>query len=115
MDTLLYNGDFARDGRGYPIPCSGAQELLQRALIRLTVQKGSFIYDPDLGSRLSLLKNTTRNMEARALELIQEALLELPQLTPVGVSIQPQQGRENLSLTVLLNLEGQSSQLEVIV
>ena len=89
--------------------------MLQRALIRLTVQKGSFVYDPDLGSRLSLLKNTTRNMEARALELVQEALLELPQLTPVGVSIQPQQGGENLSLTVLLNLEGQSSQLEVIV
>ncbi len=115
MDTLLYNGDFARDGRGFPIPCSGIRELLQQALIRLTVQKGSFVYDPQLGSRLSSLKNTTRNIEARALELVREALLDLPQLIPEGVTVRAQQGGENLFLTVRLNLEGQSSQLEVTV
>ena len=32
MDTLLYNGDFARDGRGISHSCSGAQELVATGL-----------------------------------------------------------------------------------
>lgn len=115
MDTLLYNGDFAIDGRGYPIPCTGAQELLQQALIRLTVRRGSFAYDPTLGSRLFSLKSTGGNLEARALELIKEALLDLPELTPVGVEARLENNGENLCLTVLLQANGQRVQLEVTV
>lgn len=115
MDTLLYNGDFAVDGRGYPIPCTGAQELLQQALIRLTVQQGCFDYDPSLGSRLYTLKSNGRDLEARALELVKEALLDMPRLTPVGVEASSENNGENLRLTVLLQMSGQRAQLEVTV
>lgn len=115
MDTLLYDGDFKVDGRGRPIPCTGYQELLQRALIRLTVRRGSFDYDPELGSRLDTLGQATHNLEARALELIREALLPLTGLTPTGVIAEPYHGGENLRLTVLLQAGEQHTQLEVTV
>ena len=54
-------------------------------------------------------------MEARALELIKEALLDLPELTPVGVEARLENNGENLCLTVLLQANGQRAQLEVTV
>ena len=50
IDTLLVNGEHFTDNRGIPIRISGERELIQRALLRLTIQKGSFTQDPALGS-----------------------------------------------------------------
>ena len=78
MDTAICSGDFLLDGRGRPVVISGMQEILQRALIRLTVQKGSFIYDPELGSRLFTLKSTSGDLQKQATNLVREALSRKP-------------------------------------
>ena len=82
LDTLLYAGDHAPDGRGLPAPVHGARELLQRALIRLCVKKGSFALDPGLGSELYRLPHVSgAALERAALSFVQEALVPLPQLS----------------------------------
>ena len=71
MDTAISNGDFMLDSNGIPISIYGIQEILQRALIRLTVRKGSFIYDTNLGSDLYKLKKTTSTSnKSRALSMV---------------------------------------------
>ena len=64
MDTAIKDGDFQTNGSGLPVRISGAQELLQRVMFRLTVKKGSFFYDQQLGSRLYTLKGSYGNREA---------------------------------------------------
>lgn len=113
MDPLLKDGDFLVDGRGYPIPCTGMQELLQRALIRLTVPQGSFDLDPQLGSRLHLLRAASSGMAEQALDCVREALLPIPELTPLRVEARQMDARENVSLTVWLQAGNQRQELEV--
>lgn len=81
MDTALKNGDFLPDSNGRPKQIGGEQELLQRAAIRLKIPLGSFVYDPQLGSRLHELKPGDSGLNARALTMAQEALRSLPQVT----------------------------------
>ena len=50
MDLVLYHGDHRRDERGYPQQAEGTAEKIQQAIIRLTVPKGRFALDPELGS-----------------------------------------------------------------
>lgn len=83
MDIRLDQGDFAVGVSGLPSSVSGREELLQRALIRLTVPRGSFSYDPGLGSRLHTLVMSGADLSARARELVEEALAALP-----GVSVE---------------------------
>ena len=86
MDTLLSQGDHKRNGQGFLIPISGAQEAIQRAMIRLSVPKGSFAPNPKLGSRLFLLgKAPERQTEELALEYAKEALLEEEQVQATAV------------------------------
>lgn len=77
MDTALYHGDHMRDERGFVQKIGGAQEAVQRAMIRLTVPKGSFKPDSELGSRLYTLAKVTDRDKAQelAVEYAQEALL----------------------------------------
>lgn len=39
MDTAIKDGDFQTNGSGLPVRISGAQELLQRVMFRLTVKR----------------------------------------------------------------------------
>ena len=80
MDTAISNGDFICDSKGIPVELTGYDELLQRVLIRLTVKKGSFIYDTSLGSRLYTLKSTDGNLKERALSLVREALVDISEV-----------------------------------
>lgn len=50
-DVKITNGDVDVDSAGSPLRISGADARFQRALICLTVPKGSFIYDRELGTR----------------------------------------------------------------
>lgn len=75
MDTKIKNGDFIRDSSGLLQTVECFDEILQRAYIRLTVPKGKFIFDRNLGSRLTLVWREKENLrEQRALQLAQEAL-----------------------------------------
>ena len=53
MELKLVNGDYLPDGRGGLEQAE--EEILQRALSRLTARRGSFPFLPKFGSRLCLL------------------------------------------------------------
>lgn len=89
MDIRLDGGDFAVGANGLPASVSGKDELLQRAVIRLTVPRGSFSYDPQLGSRLHTLVMSGTDLSARARELVEEALSMLPELSVEQVACTP--------------------------
>lgn len=102
MDTAISNGDFLRNSTGTPVEIHGYEEILQRVLIRLTVKKGSFIYDNSLGSRLYTLKASDVNLKERALSLVREALIDVPEVTVNDVQTALSNNGENLKLTVIL-------------
>ena len=52
MENLLREGDYVPDGFGGFTRLHGAQEVLARALFKLTCRNGSFPFLPELGSRL---------------------------------------------------------------
>jgi phage gp46-like protein len=115
LDTLLANGDHACNSRGVPIKLTGDRELIQRALLRLCVRKGSFEQDPALGSELyKLAQARIRNgvdMERLALSYAQEALLPMPQVTVTAVSFS--KGGSTPELTVKLRINENQYALEV--
>ncbi|MBQ9742434.1 MAG: hypothetical protein IJV88_02010 [Ruminococcus sp.] len=49
MDVLIKDGDMCLDFTGNPVYTEGAKELIQRMCICIATEKGSFIYDKDLG------------------------------------------------------------------
>ena len=55
IDYKLENGDLVRKGLGDLQIVEGIEAKKQSMMIRLTVERGSFIYDDTLGSRLKLL------------------------------------------------------------
>lgn len=78
MDILLFQGDHGRDSRGFPQVLRGAREKAQQAMIRLTVQKGKFRLDPELGSLFYKLGEAAEiSRQDLALEYAKEALLGL--------------------------------------
>ena len=115
MDTLLYGGDFAKDARGYPVLVSGVQELLQQALIRLKVKKGSFVYDPELGSELHTLQPGGSDLSAQALRLAREALKQMGSIQVQQAAVRRVERPENLEIVVTLKAVGQNGQWEVVV
>ena len=52
MENLLRDGDYVPNGFGGFTRLYGTQELLARALFKLTCRRGSFPFLPELGSRL---------------------------------------------------------------
>jgi hypothetical protein len=84
MDTALHGGDFAPAANGRPYRIGGAEEMFQRAAIRLTVPEGRFCYDASLGSRLNTLTGKEPDPGAAALSFAQEALRRIPGITALG-------------------------------
>ncbi len=115
MDTALKNGDFCLGTTGKPFLISGAKEILQRALIRLTVKKGSFIYDKNLGSRLYTLKSSTGNLKNTASILVNEALADMKEVKVDSVDVSFADSAENLRISVNLSIDKNKEELEVIV
>ncbi len=80
MDLLLdlEGRDQAQTPQGWPVPVTGAEEMAQRVRLRLTVRRGSFRLDPELGSRLyAMPRGEAAVMERFAREAIEEALAPL--------------------------------------
>lgn len=81
MDIKLYNGDFVRCPGGF-LSVSGNDEILQRALIRLSVMRGKFLPDLSFGSRLYTLRSSDRSqLTAKARIFANEALM------PMGLEV----------------------------
>lgn len=93
MDTLIRAGDHGVCARGYPAVIDGAQEIMQRALLRLCVRKGSFALDPALGSELHRLRFMSgQHLERAALAYVQEALAPMRELRVLGVQCEQRDG-----------------------
>ena len=54
MELKIRNGDYIADGIGGERRADGAEALLERALFRLSVRRGSFPFLPELGSELGM-------------------------------------------------------------
>lgn len=115
MDTAINSGDFLLDSRGFPSVVSGIPEILQRVLIRLTVKKGSFIYDTNLGSDLYKLKAGSKNIKGEALNMIREAISPLYGVEVDDVSIRAKNSGENLDLNIILSINKKREELEVVI
>lgn len=113
MDTAISNGDFLCDSKNCPIELSGYDEILQRVLIRLSIKKGSFVYDTSLGSRLYTLKSSDSNIKQNALNLVREALVDIPEVFVDDVYTSFNNNGENLDLTVVLSIN--NTQKDVVI
>lgn len=116
MDTALYDGDFKVDSTGYPIRISDLEETLQQVIIRLLVKKGSFIYDPELGSNLSNLKSSyisDGSLKQQALESIKQALKPLPNISVLDLKITLTDYYEKLRLDITLSISNQVTSLTI--
>lgn len=72
---ILREGDYVPDGQGGFSTATGAAEVLERILWKLTVRRGSFPFLPQLGSRLHLLGRVpAKEREAVAAQYAAEAL-----------------------------------------
>ena len=116
MDTAIKDGDFQTNGSGLPVRISGAQELLQRVMFRLTVKKEAFMTS-SWGSRLYTLKGSYGNREAlseTAMQMVREALKPMAEVTPLGVRA-GMTGPDQLSLTVSPLADRKQMELEVLI
>ncbi len=118
MDTAISNGDFLTSSSGLPVQIDGVNEILQRALIRLTAKKGEFIYDRDLGSKLSTLKSTYVNgdtLKEKTLQLVCAALKPMNEVEVEDITIRTSYNSEKMELCVVLKVNNVKTDLEVVV
>lgn len=101
MDTAIKNGDFLLDGRGYPVKITGIDEILQRVFIRLSVDRGSFIYDKSFGSELRRLSSQMVNLNEKALNLARDAIAEMSGVTVTSASAEVTESGINVRVSIL--------------
>ena len=66
MDTLLSQGDHKRNGQGFLIPISGAQEAIQRAMIPFIGAKGQLCAQSKVGQPPVFTGKSSRTANRRA-------------------------------------------------
>lgn len=98
MERVLKNGEYIPDGAGGLMSVSGGEEVLARALFRLTARRGALPFLPGLGSRLyELSREKPSARQALAEQYVAEAL-----------------GEEDVSVqTVELQMQGEGGLLTV--
>ena len=113
MDTMLIDGDYAVDARGLPVTITGAREIIQQALIRLGVRKGSVSGCPALGSelyRLSGLYGTA--LDRAAMSYVREALSPMREIHALNVVCESLGGGA-LAVKIEAAISGRNYMLEV--
>ena len=114
MELKIRNGDYIADGIGGERRADGAEALLERALFRLSVRRGSFPFLPELGSELYRLGHEKPSARAAAAKLSAAALAEETALTVEDVEL-TERGDGVMALRVLLTADGESAALEMTV
>ena len=74
MDLKVENGDIAVNEQGYPLRVYGTDEAWQRAALVLSINKGTYMYDRELGADWSCLSPEPTDEEV--LLLCREALAD---------------------------------------
>ena len=102
---ILREGDYVPDGQGGFSAATGAAQVLERVLWKLTVKRGSFPFLPDLGSRLHLLgRIPQKERQALAGQYVAEALQD----EAVAVrEVKLTGGGEQTLLPLLLDWQGE--------
>ena len=78
MEMKLRDGEYVPDGNGGYERAKGYEELLERALFRLSARRGGFAPMPEVGSRLyTLIKLKRSEREMAAKQFAAEALYGL--------------------------------------
>lgn len=110
MRLKLRDRDYVPDGTGGFQQVSGTDQILERALYRLSVRRGAFSAFPELGSRLHLLtRERPSNRKTMAVQYAQEAL------APLGLSVTDVSVEEKSDgLRVTVFLEEMETGLEVL-
>ena len=114
MELKLDNGKYVCGDRGFPIAVTGDEELLARALFKLTARRGQFPFLPELGSRLYTLDREKKaNLQNAAAQYVMEALSDERELEVSDVSVED--AYEELKVTVELLHNGNINRLELLV
>ena len=93
MELKIRERDYVSDGAGGLVRVSGGEELLMRALYRLSVRRGSFALMPEMGSRLHLLRREKADGRAAAAkQYAAEALADEAGLTVEDVTVRERDG-----------------------
>lgn len=115
MEFKLAEKDYVPDGLGGFERVTGAREILERALFKLTARRGGFPLLPELGSRLYLLsREKPGNRLSAAKTYAAEALSDETELSLADLSIEDADGGA-ISLTVYLGYEGETLALSINV
>lgn len=107
MELLIRNGDYVPGGDGGFRRAEGAQELLQRALFKLSVRRGSFPFLPELGSGLYRLSREKPSDWGGLARQYAAQALEGEDVTVTGVSIVPHE--DGAAVEVRLEAGGETA------
>ncbi len=111
MDNLLKQGDLVSDQNGGVVTVTGLAELIQCALLRLTMKQGSFPYQPQLGSTLSSLDGNRLDRQYLYMA-VEGALAGMTEVQVQDVEYELDEQEETLYLTVFLKISGQDAVVE---
>ena len=114
MECKIVNGDYQLGGQSDLTPLRYEETLLQRALIRLTVRRGSFPFMPALGSDLWRLGRARRDQRASLAQgYVAQALALEEELSLQEVSLR--EDGQRLWVSATLTVKEQTVRLEVLV
>ena len=106
MEWKLVDGDYVPDGAGSFTALTGGEEVLARALYRLTARRGALPFLPGLGSRLYQLgREKPSARQALAAQYVAEALREEADLDVRSVELT--QTGQDILLTAYLDWQGE--------
>ena len=113
MQTAMENGDFMRNAHGLPVPLYDWEAKLQEILIRLSVRKGRFPLDLELGSDLYKLTTHTGDPVAFALDAARRALAPMGEITLEDAEVFLDRAGDGAIIRYTLRVEGKTRWLEV--
>ena len=107
MELLLENRDYVPDGHGGLTGLRGVQALLARILFQLAARRGALPFQPELGSRLYLLRRAKpAQWESLARQYVAEALAREREVAVTEVTVRAEGER----LWVEVSLRGADGQ-----
>ncbi|GAB6086481.1 contractile injection system sheath initiator [Alkaliphilus crotonatoxidans] len=115
MDYQINQRDLVKKGLGDLKLVLGQEAVKQRLMLRLTIEKGSFQYDEELGSHLKELHRAKPSQVKALADLyVREALAVEQDVDVESVEIQ-WRSRRSILLTVYYRWNGIEDSLEVII
>jgi hypothetical protein len=114
MEMKFRDGDYVPNVWGGFETVSGADELMQRLLFKLTARRGAFPFLPELGSRLYLLAREKPSTRKSAAEMyVREALSDESDITLLNLELT--EDGDGFLLKMSFEYEGEELTLSVSV